>query len=373
MVKPANGQWIISIMEKFAPKSLAEEGDPIGLQVGTLNKPVKKVMIALDVLETVVDEAIEKGVDLIIAHHPMIYRPLKRIDTSRSQGRVIEKLIKNDITVYAAHTNLDVAQGGVNDWLAEALKLTNTTVLKPTTMAKYIKLAVFVPKSHVDKVRDAISSAGAGHIGNYSHCTFNSSGLGTFKPLEGTNPYIGKLGELEIVDEVKIETIVPEALKKAVISEMLHAHPYEEVAYDVYPLENEGEFLGIGKIGQLEKAMTLEEFVQHVKNSLHVNALRVIKGHNRPIQKVAVVGGDGNKFISAAQFKGADVLVTGDIYYHNAHDAQAEGLTIIDPGHNIEKIMKKGLQQVIAQSVKEKKYDTEVICSEVNTDPFMFM
>ncbi|MED2972528.1 Nif3-like dinuclear metal center hexameric protein [Fictibacillus sp. B-59209] len=372
MNKYANGHSVIGELHALAPKHLAEEGDPIGLQVGNLNKPVKKVMIALDVLEEVVDEAIEKGAELIIAHHPMIYRPLKKIDLSMPQGRMIEKLIKNDIAVYAAHTNLDVAKGGVNDWLAEALHLEQTEVLKGTKEISLVKLAVYVPEEQADTVREAMAAAGAGHIGQYSHCTFNTSGEGTFKPLEGTNPFIGTKGKIERVNEIKIETVISEDLVKQVISSMKKAHPYEEVAYDLYELKNEGETLGIGKIGRLAEEMPFEDFIQHVKQTLDVSALRAVKGHSRPVRKVAVVGGDGNKFISAAIMKGADVLVTGDMYYHNAHDAQAAGLSIIDPGHNVEKIMKTGLSTFLSGELKKKGYTTEVISSAVHTDPFLF-
>lgn len=371
--KCASGQYIISLLEGFAPKKMAVEGDPVGLQVGSLNKPIKKVMIALDVLESVVDEAIEGKVDLIIAHHPLLYRPLKKIDTSTSKGKVIEKLIKNDITVYAAHTNLDVTRLGVNEWLADQLQLMSTEVLSTTYEDQLVKLSVFVPRTHEEQVRLAIGNAGAGHIGNYSHCSFSSDGTGTFTPLEGTSPFIGKEGRLEKVEEVKIESIMPQSLQKVVVSAMRKAHPYEEVAFDLFPLLNKGEELGIGKIGKLPEEMNLQEFVNHVKNAFGISSLRVIKGKKSMIRKVAVVGGDGNKYIYPALHKGADVLVTGDIYYHNAHDAQEEGLTIVDAGHHIEQIMKRKLKELLEQKIDANKYETEVVESNIITDPFTFM
>jgi dinuclear metal center YbgI/SA1388 family protein len=373
MTKTANGQFIVSLLESFAPKKLAVDGDPIGLQVGSLNKPVRKVMIALDVLESVVDEAVEESVDLIIAHHPLVYRPLKKIDTDSAKGRIIEKLIKNDITVYAAHTNLDVTASGVNEWLAQALNLDHTEVLAPTYEEILVKLCVFVPETHAEAVRHAIGNAGAGHIGNYSHCTFSSNGWGTFMPLEGTNPYIGEKGKLEKTAEVKIESIFPSTIQNQVIAAMKKAHPYEEVAFDLFPLLNKGNELGIGKIGTLDVEMNIEQFADHVKQAFGISNIRVIHGHNHSIKKVAVVGGDGNKYIFAAARKGADALVTGDIYYHNAHEAQAEGLTIIDAGHHIEKIMKKELKLVLERELKKRNYDTEVMESIVITEPFTFM
>jgi dinuclear metal center YbgI/SA1388 family protein len=371
-MKQPNGHEIIQLFERFSPKGLAMEGDKIGLQIGRLNKKVERIMIALDVLEEVIDEAIQKNVQLIIAHHPPIFRPLKNIITDSTQGRMIEKLIKHDIAVYAAHTNLDVATGGVNDLLAEALSLENAEVLVPTFDTKLKKLVVFVPTSHEERVRQAIGNAGSGSIGNYSHCTFSAVGSGRFLPGENTNPYIGQAGQLETVDEVRIETIVPEAILKKVITAMLKAHPYEEVAYDVYPLDNKGETLGLGRIGTVSE-MTLAEFAEIVKTSLEVDRVRVVGDLSAKVKKVAVMGGDGNKYIQHAKFKGADVYVTGDIYYHTAHDAIMDGLNMIDPGHNVEKVMKKGVTNVLHKMCKEAGYEVDIFPSEVNTNPFQFI
>lgn len=372
-MKLANGETIIQHFEKWAAPQLAMEGDKIGLMVGTLKKQVKKVMVALDVLENVIDEAIEKQVDFIIAHHPLIYRPLTNIDVDSAHGRIVAKAMKHDITIYAAHTNLDIAKGGVNDMMARALGLKETKVLAPTKTSALKKVAVFVPHSHVDSVREAMSQAGAGHIGNYSHCTFNSDGIGTFKPEEGTNPYIGKQGELEKVEEVKVETIVPVERVNRVVQALIKAHPYEEPAYDIYPLDNEGEVFGLGRIGTLEKPMKLVDFAEHVKRVFDVKGARVVGDLDASVKTVAVVGGDGNKYVPIALQKGADVIVTGDVYYHVAHDAMMAGLHIVDPGHNVEKIMKEGVKAYLEQFLKENGYETTVIVSEENTDPFQFV
>lgn len=371
-MKKANGHEIIQLFEQFSPKGLAMEDDKIGLQIGRLNKKIDKIMIALDVLEEVIDEAIERNVQLIIAHHPPIFRPLKNVLTDTVQGRMIEKLIKHDIAVYAAHTNLDVAKGGVNDLLAEALGLENPEVLVPTYETKLKKLIVFTPISHAEVIRKAIGDAGAGHIGNYSHCSFSADGKGRFLPGENTNPYIGHQGKLESVDEVRIETIVPEKLLKRVVSAMIKAHPYEEVAFDVYPVENRGEILGLGRIGTV-KEITLGEYSAKVKEVLEVDKVRVVGDLLSTVKKVAVLGGDGNKYFKHAKFKGADVYITGDIYYHTAHDAMMEGLNIIDPGHNVEKIMKKGLTKTLKKMCKESGYEVEIFPSQVNTDPFQYL
>lgn len=371
-MKVANGHEIIQLFEQFSPKGLAMEGDKIGLQVGRLNKKIERVMIALDVLEEVIDEAIEKNVQLIIAHHPPIFRPLKNVITDTVQGRMIEKLLKHDIAVYAAHTNLDVAVGGVNDLLAAALGLEDPEVLVPTYQTKLKKLVVFVPSTHAEELRVAVGKAGAGHIGNYSHCSFSTSGTGRFLPGDNTTPYIGQQGHLEAVDEVRIETIVPEPLLKRVVTAMLKANPYEEVAYDVYPVDNQGEVLGLGRIGAVNE-MTLAEFAERVKTALEVDKVRVVGDLSSKVKKVAVLGGDGNKYFSQAKFKGADVYVTGDIYYHTAHDAMMQGLNMIDPGHNVEKIMKKGVTATLTKMCKEAGYEVEIFPSEVNTDPFQYL
>ena len=371
-MKIANGHEIIQLFEQFSPKGLAMEGDKIGLQIGRLNKKIDRIMIALDVLEEVIDEAIEKNVQLIIAHHPPIFRPLKNLLTDTTQGRMIEKLVKHDIAVYAAHTNLDVATGGVNDLLAAALGLGKTEILVPTYETKLKKIVVFVPVSHEEAVRMALGNAGAGFIGDYSHCSFSAKGTGRFLPGENTEPFIGKQGQFEAVDEIRIETIVPESLLKKTITALLKAHPYEEVAYDVYPVDNKGEVLGLGRIGTV-KEMTLAEFAEKVKTDLDVDQVRVVGDLNSKVKKVAVLGGDGNKYFTHAKFKGADVYVTGDIYYHTAHDAMMEGLNMIDPGHNVEKVMKRGVTEILKKMCQESGYRVEIFPSEINTNPFQFI
>ncbi|GED72797.1 GTP cyclohydrolase 1 type 2 [Brevibacillus reuszeri] len=369
----AHGQTVIQYVERLAPKSLAMEGDKIGLHVGTLQKKVKKVMIALDVLESVVDEAIAEGVDLIVAHHAVIFRPLKHIRTDMAAGRVYEKLIKHDIAVYTAHTNLDIAAGGMNDWLAEAIGLIGVDVLDVTQRDAWKKLVVFVPATHRDAVFTAVSEAGAGHVGNYSHCSFQTEGTGTFVPGDGTTPFIGAQGKLEKVEEVRIEMVVPASRQSAVVKAMLAAHPYEEVAYDIIPLEQSGTTYGLGRIGSLPEPMTLREMAELVKERFSLKGVRVVGDLDATVKKVAVVGGDGSSYVSKAIFKGADVFLTGDIGYHVAHDAQADGLSIIDAGHNIEKIMKEKLASFLQQQLKENGYETEVIASLLHTDPFQFV
>ncbi|MDQ0351044.1 dinuclear metal center YbgI/SA1388 family protein [Alkalibacillus filiformis] len=364
---------VISLVEKKAPKHLAFEGDPIGLQVGDANQKVSKVMIALDVLEDVVDEAIDQEIDLIVAHHPLIFKPLKSVDLNSEKGKIVSKLIQHNITVYAAHTNLDIANGGVNDMLMEQLGLESDAVVVSTEKERLYKLVIFTPTTHENDIRDALAEAGAGHIGNYSHCTFNSDGFGTFKPQEGTNPYIGSTDKLEKVNEIRMETIVPESKIDHSIKLANEAHPYEEMAYDVYPLHLDGEEKGLGRIGKLEQSKTLEQFANEVKQTFNVPQLRFVGDPNKKVKKVAVIGGDGNKFINQAKRKGADVLITGDVYYHTAHDALGIGLAMIDPGHHIEQIMKQGLKDQLQQDATKREMNIEFVSSEQVTEPFHFL
>lgn len=372
-MKKVNGHEIITLFEQWSPKRYAMEGDPIGLHIGQLNRPVEKVLVTLDVNEEIIDEAIRKGANLVIAHHPPIFRPLKGILTDTPQGRMIEKCIKNDIAVYAAHTNLDVAPGGVNDMLATKLGLIDTEIVEPTYAERMYKLAVYSPVTHGDALRHALGNAGAGAIGDYADCSFSSTGTGRFIPNDQADPYIGESGTEEAVAEEKVEVIVPESIKNKVLKAMLAVHPYEEPAYDFFLLDQPSSQFGLGRIGKLGEHTTLAQFAEHVKSVFGVPALRFVGNPKKEIRKVAVLGGDGNKYIGAAKRAGADVLVTGDLYYHVAHDAEAMGLAVIDPGHNIEKVMIKGVADYMQTACKKSRYDVSFLKSEVITEPFNFI
>lgn len=365
-----HGQTVLQWMEQLAPKHLAEEWDNVGLLVGTVHKHVSRVLVTLDVTDEVVSEAIENEVDLIISHHPPIFRPLSHIRTDLPQGKLLAQLLKHDIAVYVSHTNLDIANGGLNDWLASALELNSVDVLAPTYHEPLKKLAVFVPKENEQNVREALGHAGAGFIGQYSHCTFRTEGIGTFLPLAGSNPYIGESGKIEHVQEVKIESIYPASLEKRVIQAMLKAHPYEEVAYDVYPLEQKGEVYGLGRIGLLNEEMTVEQLITFIKQRLGVNHCRITGDVNSKVKKVAVLGGSGSKFVNKALFSGADALITGDIDYHTAHEAIMNGLIIIDAGHVIEQIMMKGVREYLERTAENLNVQLEVIETSASFDPF---
>ncbi len=324
---------IMGIVEELAPGRLAESWDNVGLQLGSATNKVNKVFLALDLSDSVLTEAIGWGADLIITHHPVIFQGITHLRTDLPLGRRLAKLIQNDINVYVAHTNLDIAENGLNDLLARQLGLESVSVLKVNGHQEYYKLVVFVPEGYQDEVLEAISKVGAGWIGNYSHCSFQAPGTGTFKGETGINPFIGKPGELEKAKELRLETIVPKENLSLVLRAMLEVHPYEEVAYDLYPLANTGPAYGLGRIGTLSQEMTLKDFAEVVKGRLNVSQVRVWGELNREIKTVGLCGGAGAELITTAAFRGADVFLSADIKYHDGQKAADAGMAVIDAGH----------------------------------------
>jgi len=365
------GESLIRALEEWAPPALAVEKDPIGLQVGDPGAEVTGVLVTLDVTEEVVDEALRLGANWIVSHHAFIYRPFRHLRGDRPNGRLAAKLLSNGINVYVAHTNLDTAVGGVNDVLAEKLGLEHAEVLAPHVRERLKKIVVFVPEDHHMQVLNAMCEAGAGWIGNYSHCTFNLRGTGTFLPGEGTNPYIGQQGKLEQVEEVRLETVVPESAQTRVVQAMLKAHPYEEVAYDIYPLELPGRSFGLGRIGRLPERTRLKVLAERVKEAYGIPALRLVGDPDRLVSTVAVLGGSGGRYAWTALERGADVFITGDIDYHTALDSLAAGLALIDPGHHVERLVLERVCRVLRE--KWAPPEVKVVPTTVHRDPFQFL
>lgn len=360
---------ITSFIEAIAPVHLAEEWDNVGLMLGSYNKEVKKVLVCLDVTSGVVEEAVNLQADLIISHHPLIFKPIKRLNEEDFKGRLIYRLIKNDISVYSAHTNLDVCSMGINQYLAEKLGLLQIDNLNSYRSENLYKIVVFVPEESINNVRNAMCAEGAGWIGNYSDCTFSLKGTGSYKPLEGTNPYIGTQNKLEQVNEFRLETVATPGNLKKVIDAMIDAHPYEEVAYDVYKLEQNSIEYGLGKIGVLDELMILNDFVKLVKERLDVKNIRMICKTDKTIKKVAVFCGafDGNW--SGIISKQADVVVTGDIKYNTAVDAAEMGLCVIDAGHfGTERIIVPRLAEMISKKFPQ----LSVQSFSMERDPFNY-
>ena len=371
---PVANSDIVKIIEGFAPLRLAEEWDNCGWQLGDPGAQADKVLLTLDITAHIVEEAIKAGVKLVISHHPMFLKGIKNIRMDRPEGSLIAGLLKNDIAVYSAHTNLDSAAGGGNSVLADKLGLTGVESLIPGAAENLYKLAVFVPVSHIEQVRVAVARAGAGWIGNYSDCAFLIKGTGNFRPLAGSNPFIGRTGELEKVEEFRLETIVPENRKKNVLAAMHKAHPYEEVAYDLYPLANQVPGYGLGRVGSLPEEVTLSDFVKLVKSVLQINTVRLGSAQKKLVRKVAVCGGAGASLWKQALSKGADVYVTGDIKYHEALDITAAGLNFIDAGHfPTERIILPVLYNHLIKVCSENNFAVEILLSQNQKDVFVYM
>lgn len=358
-------------MEQFAPRYIAEEGDPIGLQLGDPGQLINKIYVTLDLDEEVLDEAEQWGADMLIVHHTPFWQPLQKIRTDLSNGRLIARMVRKQMALYAAHTNLDSAENGVNAVLSKLLGLTDVTLLSTSWQQKLFKLVVFVPESHQEEVRKAITAAGAGWLGNYAECTFSTKGRGTFRPLEGTNPFLGEQGELAEVAEERLETIIPAELINKVVKAMLKAHPYEEVAYDLYPLVNQGKSLGLGRVGYLPEKVTLTEFLQLVKEKLNLKTLKYCGDPLATVQKIALCGGSGVSLLRYAIKAGADVYLTADVKYHEAQDAIRQNIFLVDAGHFS---TENPIVSVVADFLRNKlaEFEVEVKHSTINTDPFKY-
>jgi len=366
-----NSKKVIKLMNEIAPERLAESWDNVGLLVGNADSEIDRVMVALEVTEAVLEEAISENIDLIVCHHPLLFKPLKKITDHDPIGKMVRKLIKNDINLYVAHTNLDIAEGGTNDYIAELLKLDRVQGLDKTGTSKYTKIAVYVPIENLEAVRKEMADAGAGKIGSYSDCAFVSEGRGMFKPLEGSTPHIGEQDILEAVREAKLEVIVDKSNLGRVIEKMLKAHPYEVPAYDIWELENEIESFYLGRTGHAQGKHTLKSFAEEVKSKLNIDHLRFVGDPDKRIRKVAICTGAGSDYIKAAAKRGCDVLVTGDLKYHEAQTALQMNIAVIDAGHyETEQIYVKRLAEKLTSSIQLKEYDVAVIESKAESNPF---
>jgi dinuclear metal center YbgI/SA1388 family protein len=322
---------IAEAVEGIAPLALAEEWDNCGLQVGYPEAEVNRVLVALTPLPEVFDEAQEKSAGFLLFHHPLIFEPLKAVVTSSYPGDLLARAIRNGLAVYASHTSYDAAPAGVSVALARTLGLDGPLrVLSPRGAQR--KVVVFVPEENVDAVTKALAEAGAGVIGDYTECTFRTRGTGTFRGGDETNPYLGEKGRLEQVEEVRMETVVPAHSVDRTVEAVTAAHPYEEIALDVYPVEGSPEGCGYGRLGTLPDRLTAEELSEHVSESLGFPS-RLVADSGRRIETVAVLGGSGGSFIPEAAASGAHAFVTGDVDYHDALLAESFGLTVIDAGH----------------------------------------
>lgn len=357
-------QEIITEIENFAPLAYQEDYDNCGLITGQKDQTITGALLTLDCTEEIIEEAIKNNCNLIIAHHPILFAGLKKINGSNYVERTIIKAIQNNIAIYAAHTNLDNVKQGVNKKMADKLGLKNLHILAPkSNLLK--KLVTFVPESHHQAVLEAIFNAGAGNIGNYANCSFNLEGTGTFKGNSDTKPFIGKPNELSTEKEIRIETVFEFNKEANILSALLKAHPYEEVAYDIYSIANKHQQIGSGMIGELETGMNEDDFLGHVKKSLLSVCLKHTKKSGKTIKKVAICGGSGRFLLKNAINSGADAFITSDFKYHEFFDAENK-LLLIDAGHfETEQFTPEIFYEII-----QNKFPTFAIrLSKTNTNP----
>jgi len=353
---------VADIMEKLFPLELAEDWDNVGLQLGRRNDRVNRIGVVLELTSANIDDVLGHDVDMVVTHHPLIFRPLKCIDADTPGGRMICKLIRSRVSVYTAHTNLDNARPGLADWFAERIGLVERHPVEPKPQ-RYYKLVVFVPMGHEASVMDALARAGAGHIGNYSHCTYRTAGKGTFKPLAGTDPYVGSQGELTEVDEYRLETIVPSRRLADALEEMKKVHPYEEIAYDIYPLELHDESAGTGRWGDLKGPEPVQEICERAKERLDIPRLTVYGDVHRSVSRIAVIPGSGGSMFKAVAGRGCQMLLTGEIKYHDMLEAVQLGLTVAAAGHGCsEMIMVSRVSEFISQQVRILDDKVEIAC-----------
>ena len=359
---------IVSALERFAPLPLQDGFDNAGLQIGLTEAEATGALLCLDVTEAVLDEAIASGCNLIISHHPLIFKGYKSITGKDYVERCILKAIKNDIVIYSAHTNLDNVPGGVNFKIAEKIGLKNVRILDPKE-SSLIKLVTFVPSAQAEEVRNALFTAGCGCIGNYDSCSYNTEGEGTFRAQEGSHPFCGTVGELHRETEVRIETILPEYKKGEVIRALLSKHPYEEPAYDLYPLHNSWAQVGSGIVGELEEPESELEFLKRIKKRFEVGCLKHNKLTGRLIQKVSLCGGAGAFLIPQAVRSGADVFITGEIKYHDYFGRETD-ILLAEIGHYESEQYTK---EIFYSIIRDLFPNFALQFSKVNTNPIKYL
>jgi dinuclear metal center YbgI/SA1388 family protein len=359
---------ITQLLEDYAPLAYQEDYDNAGLLVGNFNQKINKVLICLDCTEAVIDEAIKENCDLIIAHHPIIFKGIKKLNGKNYVERVIIKAIENKIALYAIHTNLDNVINGVNGKICNKLSLINSKILSPKKQ-NLKKLVTFIPVNNAEDVKEAIFNAGAGNIGNYSNCSFNTLGNGTFKANKNTNPFVGEQDKLHTEEELKVEVIFDVAQQSKILNALLKSHPYEEVAFDIFPLENKNPQVGSGMFGELVDEMEEIEFLQNLKKVMNVSVIRHSNLLNKKIKKVAVCGGSGSFLLKDAIQAGADIFITSDFKYHEFFDAD-EKLLIADIGHYESE---QFTQDLLLEIITENFPNFAIRLTENNTNPIKYL
>ena len=365
---------IIKAMEKIAPSNLAEDWDNVGLQVGQKNWPVKKVWVSLDPALDIVANACQNDADLLITHHPLIFKPLCSVDFDTTTGSIIRMAARRKIAIFSSHTNLDIVAEGLNDVLAEAIGLKSLKVLGKPVEEEKVKLIIYVPEDYEKKILDVILQTKAGNIGEYSACTFRNRGESTFRPGSMATPFIGKTGEISGANEIRIETVVQKDNVSEIIEYVRSHHPYETMAYDVYPLLTNEYCNGIGRIGELDEKIELKSLALKIKEKLRLKFVKISGNHELIVKRAAVCTGSGSSMMKYFLSSGAQVYISGDLRYHDARDAQAANLGIIDIGHFasehlIVDVLAKRLESILSEAgmnIEVKPYSLE-------DDPFVIV
>lgn len=361
-------QQIISVLEQMAPIAYAEDFDNVGLLVGNPNQDINGILVCHDALENIIDEAIQKKCNLVVCFHPILFSGLKKITGKSYVERAVIKAIKNDIAIYSVHTALDNHKNGVNKIMCDALGIKNPKMLVEKENFIY-KLVTFAPSDNANQVRNALFEAGAGNIGNYDNCSFNSKGKGTYKGNEDSNPVVGEKGELVIAKEVKIEVTFEKHLQNKVLKALFDNHKYEEVAYEIYKTENKHQNIGLGMIGELESEQNEKDFLLFVKQKMETGIVRHSEFLNKKVKKVAVLGGSGAFSIGSAIAKGADVLITSDLKYHDFFQAENK-ILLADIGHfESERFTKNYIIDYLTKKIP----NFAVVLSEENTNPVKYL
>jgi dinuclear metal center YbgI/SA1388 family protein len=364
---------VIGIINKIAPSGYAEEWDNPGLQVGDPAAAVERLMVSLDACPSSVAAAIAENCSLLITHHPLIFKPLKRISRQDPVGEIVSRAISANLSIVSLHTNYDIADGGMNDLLAERLGLTDTMPLLETGSDELVKLSVFVPTGHEEPVKEALFRYSA-LIGNYDECSFQVAGTGTFRPLDRAVPFIGDKGSRSSVAESRIEVLLSRDNLGPAISALRKAHPYEEPAIDLYQLHNRGARRGLGRLGSLAAPMSLADFALFAKKSLSAAGVRMVGDGGRLVRRIAICGGSGASLLREASARGADLLLTGDLKYHEARDAQDLGIALVDVGHFAsEQIMVQGLSDRLSRECGRLGFSVTVLQCSAEEDPFVFV
>jgi dinuclear metal center YbgI/SA1388 family protein len=359
---------LTDFLESFAPLSYQESYDNSGLLTGDPEAEINAALLSLDVTPGIVLEAISNHCNLIISHHPFIFRGLKRIEAGRPESDILSGVIKNDIAVYAAHTNMDNAINGINGFLAGKLGLNNIKILSKKSGMLY-KLVTFVPVAQSMKVRNALFDAGAGVIGKYDCCSYNIQGHGTFRASDASNPFVGQKNILHTEEETRIEIIFPGFLRDDLTQALLKSHPYEEVAYDIYKLENDFPGCGAGILGELQEAISGTTFLENVKKELNINVIRHTEISSKPIRKVALCSGSGSFLIPDSIRAGAEVFLTADIKYHDFFDANLR-ILLADIGHYESE---QWIKDLLRKRLIEKFPNFAVLSSGLNTNPVKYL